>query len=103
MHPCYGRKIVTERFRDVCLGWGLRNAMTHGFVAMSEREFLVAASSAKKTPGLGVPAWHRAGAPYGNRTRVSAVKGRRPRPLDEGRLEARRHIEAFARCGKEAA
>ena len=26
------------------------------------------------------------GAPYGNRTRVSAVKGRRPRPLDEGRL-----------------
>src|SRR5712692_7263263 len=25
------------------------------------------------------------GAPYGNRTRVSAVKGRRPRPLDEGR------------------
>src|ERR1700704_5411185 len=28
------------------------------------------------------------GAPYGNRTRVSAVKGRRPRPLDEGRFEA---------------
>ena len=26
------------------------------------------------------------GAPYGNRTRVSAVKGRRPRPLDEGRF-----------------
>jgi hypothetical protein len=26
-----------------------------------------------------------AGAPYGNRTRVSAVKGRRPGPLDEGR------------------
>ena len=26
-----------------------------------------------------------AGTPYGNRTRVSAVKGRRPRPLDEGR------------------
>jgi hypothetical protein len=25
------------------------------------------------------------GAPYGNRTRVSAVKGRCPRPLDEGR------------------
>src|SRR5690242_13646693 len=25
------------------------------------------------------------GAPYGNRTRVSAVKGRRPGPLDEGR------------------
>jgi hypothetical protein len=27
-----------------------------------------------------------AGAPYGTRTRVSAVKGRCPRPLDEGRL-----------------
>src|SRR5262249_51167577 len=27
----------------------------------------------------------KTGAPYGNRTRVSAVKGRRPRPLDEGR------------------
>lgn len=26
----------------------------------------------------------RAGAPYGVRTRVSAVKGRRPSPLDEG-------------------
>src|SRR6185312_8754184 len=26
------------------------------------------------------------GAPYGNRTRVSAVKGRRPGPLDEGRM-----------------
>jgi hypothetical protein len=25
------------------------------------------------------------GAPYGTRTRVTAVKGRRPRPLDEGR------------------
>ena len=24
------------------------------------------------------------GDPYGTRTRVSAVKGRRPRPLDEG-------------------
>jgi hypothetical protein len=27
----------------------------------------------------------RDGAPYGTRTRVTAVKGRRPRPLDEGR------------------
>jgi hypothetical protein len=27
------------------------------------------------------------GAPYGNRTRVSAVKGRRPGPLDEGRAK----------------
>src|SRR5262249_60893548 len=43
------------------------------------------------------------GAPYGTRTRVSAVKGRCPRPLDEGRLRRGRHIEAFARCGKEAA
>jgi hypothetical protein len=25
------------------------------------------------------------GAPYGTRTHVTAVKGRRPRPLDEGR------------------
>jgi hypothetical protein len=32
------------------------------------------------SPNLGV-----IGAPYGTRTRVSAVKGRRPRPLDEGR------------------
>ncbi len=42
-----------------------------------------------------------AGAPYGTRTRVTAVKGRRPRPLDEGRPKARRHIEAFAGGGKE--
>ena len=41
------------------------------------------------------------GAPYGNRTRVSAVKGRRPGPLDEGRWE-RGHIETFGRCGKKA-
>jgi hypothetical protein len=34
-----------------------------------------------------------AGAPYGNRTRVSAVKGRRPGPLDEGRWSARRYKE----------
>lgn len=27
------------------------------------------------------------GTPYGNRTRVSAVKGQRPRPLDEGRVQ----------------
>jgi hypothetical protein len=33
------------------------------------------------------------GAPYGNRTRVSAVKGRRPGPLDEGRWSARRYKE----------
>jgi hypothetical protein len=29
-----------------------------------------------------------AGAPYGIRTRVAAVKGRCPRPLDEGRIAA---------------
>ena len=28
------------------------------------------------------------GAPYGNRTRVFAVRGRRPGPLDEGRFTA---------------
>ena len=28
--------------------------------------------------------WALSGVPYGTRTRVSAVKGRRPRPLDEG-------------------
>ncbi len=28
--------------------------------------------------------WREDGDPYGTRTRVSAVKGRRPRPLDEG-------------------
>jgi hypothetical protein len=44
------------------------------------------------------------GAPYGNRTRVSAVKGRRPGPLDEGRRErAPRHIERFAPGGKQCA
>ncbi len=26
------------------------------------------------------------GTPYGIRTRVTAVKGRRPKPLDEGRI-----------------
>src|ERR1700733_3168838 len=49
------------------------------------------------------------GAPYGTRTRVTAVKGRCPGPLDEGRDESakalhkgRRHIEAFAGTGKQA-
>jgi hypothetical protein len=48
------------------------------------------------------------GAPYGNRTRVSAVKGRCPRPLDEGRnrlaaekaAQSARHIETFAKRRK---
>ena len=50
------------------------------------------------------------GAPYGNRTRVSAVKGRRPGPLDEGRgprangaVGRARDIKRFAGCGKEPA
>ena len=35
----------------------------------------------------------RAGDPYGTRTRVFAVRGRRPRPLDEGAfLEGDRHM-----------
>jgi hypothetical protein len=48
------------------------------------------------------------GAPYGNRTRVSAVKGRCPRPLDEGRnclaaekpAQSARDIKAFAKRRK---
>jgi hypothetical protein len=31
--------------------------------------------------------WYESGDPYGTRTRVYAVKGRRPRPLDEGVTE----------------
>ncbi len=50
-----------------------------------------------------------AGAPYGNRTRVTAVKGRCPGPLDEGRRaaprgagpEAAQHIGRFAAGGKQ--
>src|SRR5262249_44719748 len=49
------------------------------------------------------------GAPYGNRTRVSAVKGRCPGPLDEGRsvttntdTQSGRHIETFAPSSKQA-
>jgi hypothetical protein len=48
------------------------------------------------------------GAPYGNRTHVSAVKGRRPGPLDEGRgpraygaVERARHIKGFGGAGKQ--
>src|SRR5262245_45689247 len=44
------------------------------------------------------------GAPYGNRTRVSAVKGRRPGPLDEGREKgagAAGHIKSFGQAGKQ--
>src|SRR5689334_1264554 len=42
------------------------------------------------------------GAPYGNRTRVSAVKGRRPGPLDEGRCGKMRprRIVSFKPRGK---
>ena len=32
------------------------------------------------------------GDPYGNRTRVFAVKGRRPRPLDEGAVCQRQGV-----------
>src|SRR5216684_5039101 len=35
------------------------------------------------------------GAPYGTRTRVSAVKGRCPRPLDEGRAKGARYRELW--------
>src|SRR4029077_20641978 len=41
------------------------------------------------------------GAPYGTRTRVSAVKGRCPRPLDEGRAGRGRDIESFGGSGKQ--
>src|SRR5271167_1463849 len=52
-----------------------------------------------------------AGAPYGTRTRVTAVKGRCPGPLDEGRtMKAREkcanqragHIKRFGASGKQA-
>ena len=43
----------------------------------------------KKAPQVVATCSGGAGAPYGNRTRVSAVKGRRPRPLDEGRARRR--------------
>ncbi len=43
------------------------------------------------------------GAPYGNRTRVSAVKGRCPGPLDEGRdFQPGRRIDAFEGMGKQS-
>src|SRR5215813_5907350 len=32
------------------------------------------------------------GAPYGNRTRVSALRGPRPRPLDEGSVTSRNSL-----------
>ena len=38
-----------------------------------------------RTAGPAAGSWKGGGGtPYGTRTRVSAVKGRRPRPLDEG-------------------
>ncbi len=42
----------------------------------------------------------RDGTPYGTRTRVSAVKGRRPGPLDEGRGTQAADILARCRSGK---
>ncbi len=47
------------------------------------------------------PARRRNGDPYGNRTRVSAVKGPRPRPLDEGAIgsAARQRCEARRALG----
>jgi hypothetical protein len=39
----------------------------------------------RKSAVFGVDSVYRSGAPYGIRTRVTAVKGRCPRPLDEGR------------------
>src|SRR5687767_12334400 len=43
----------------------------------------------------------RAGDPYGTRTRVFAVRGRRPRPLDEGAMRLRSgHIGGGARAVK---
>ena len=40
------------------------------------------------------------GAPYGTRTRVSAVKGRRPGPLDEG--DTKPAIKRRPRAGRRA-
>src|SRR5690606_11575800 len=43
----------------------------------------------------------RRGDPYGNRTRVSAVKGPRPRPLDEGAVRSAASWRESARRGLE--
>jgi hypothetical protein len=40
--------------------------------------------------------YQNSGAPKGNRTPVFAVKGRRPRPLDDGRGSCVRKIESIA-------
>src|ERR1044072_9131870 len=40
------------------------------------------------------------GAPYGNRTRVSALRGPRPRPLDEGSV--RSHRDSLERAAAQA-
>ena len=67
--------------------------------------------SVRKRTGTGSAAgegWHigksaeetrrYSGTPNGTRTRVSAVKGRRPRPLDDGRAERSAYI-SFALSG----
>src|SRR5260370_41723465 len=42
-----------------------------------------------------IPSHEISGAPYGTRTRVSAVKGRCPRPLDEGRAKGAGYRELW--------
>lgn len=56
----------------------------------------LAAISAKKQQIQEFTIVNQNGAPYGTRTRVSAVKGQRPRPLDEGRAFARRERRRLA-------
>jgi hypothetical protein len=57
-------------------------------LSASKRSWRSSPRRAQNRQCLECPVLYRSGAPYGTRTRVSAVKGRRPGPLDEGRGKA---------------
>ncbi len=54
------------------------------FAAFCGRRHGIAGSNGTAALHLALAALEKIGAPYGNRTRVFAVRGRRPGPLDEG-------------------
>ena len=94
-------RIGATRERSTCFGNATklrsdRASRSSAFCIARPMQALELASASDLPRSCVVP-----GAPYGNRTRVSAVKGRRPGPLDEGRWE-RGHIETFGRCGKKS-
>ena len=86
------KKAVCGCFGQVHNGWYDQRARQVRYLSNAGYRIVVWQTSTKRLEITISSAG--AGAPYGNRTRVSALRGPRPRPLDEGSI--RRKLAAIA-------